>query len=254
MDRNVKTLIGYSLKASNGKIGEVEEFYFDDESWKIRYLIVKTGSWLNGRKVLIAPHAIESIDWLNQVFHINLTKKQIISSPNIDTDKPVYRQHEINLHQYYGWEGYWLSGYYPTGYLGVSVPFPLIGHKELLPTGHVQKEANNDLHLRSTGKITGYHVHAKDGEIGHIYDCVVDDHTWQISHLVVDTHNWLGGKKVAIAIDHVLKVEWDNSKVYVDLTVSTVKKSKVFEETIFNPWEADNEVKVALPVVPIEIH
>jgi len=254
MDRNVKSLSGFSLKTSNGEIGEVKEFYFDDFTWKIRYFVIKTGGWLSGREVLIAPQAIKKVDWLDRVFRVNLTKKQISSSPDIDTHKPVYRQHEIELYDHYAWEAYWFSGFYPGGYLGVSVPFPSINQKELVTPGYDEDGSKNDLHLRSTEKVTGYHVHAKDGDIGHIYDFVIDDHTWQLLYLVIDTHNWLGGKKVIIPITHILKVEWDNAKVYIDLTISAVKKSKLFEETIFNPWETENETKVVTPVIPIEIH
>lgn len=244
MERNINSLTGYRLKASNGEIGDVKEFYFDDEAWKIRYLVVNTGGWLSGREVLIAPHAVTSVDWLNRVFEVTLTKKQISDSPEINTHKPVYRQQEIALYDHYAWEGYWLSGFYPMGYLGVAVPFPSIEPKASDPAAPEKEKAKDDLHLRSTNAVTGYHVHAKDGDIGHIHDFVIDNDSWQLLYLVVDTHNWLGGKKVLIAVDKILKVEWENSKVYVDLTISAVKKSEPFEETVFNPWDADREKKV----------
>ena len=254
MDRNIKSLTGYSLKAADGEIGEVKEFYFDDETWKIRYLVTKTGGWLSEQEVLIAPTAIENTDWLNRVFQVNLTKAQISSSPDIDTDKPVYRQQEIGLYDHYAWEAYWLSGFYPGGYLGVAVPFPSIDTRELVPPVIEEKTSTDDVHLRSTEKVTGYHVHATDGEIGHVYDFIVDDQTWQVLSLVIDTNNWLGGKKAIIPISHIVKVEWDNSKVYVDLTISAVKDSPLFEEAAFNPAEADRDVTVMLPVIPLEIH
>ncbi|EHQ31036.1 PRC-barrel domain-containing protein [Mucilaginibacter paludis] len=253
MERNINSLTGYSLKASNGEIGDVKEFYFDDETWKIEYLVIKTGGWLSGREVLIAPHAVKKVDWLNRFFKVSLTKKQVENSPDIDIHKPVYRQHEIELYDHYAWEGYWLSGFYPGGYLGVSIPFPSIEGKGTMPPSSDEKGSKDDLHLRSTKKVTGYHVHAKDGDIGHIHDFVVDDQTWQLLYLVIDTHNWLGGKKVIIAVADILKVDWDNSKVYVDLTISAVKKSKLFKETVFNPWETEREIKVTLPVIPMEI-
>jgi uncharacterized protein YrrD len=254
MERNINSLLSYNMKATDGLIGKVKEFYFDDKTWHIRYIIIKTGGWLFGREVLIAPHAIENVDWLERFFQVKLTKKQIGNSPDIDTHKPVYRQQEMELYDHYAWEGYWLSGFYPVGYLGVSVPFPSIDHKDLVPPEYDEKGLKNDLHLRSTEKVTGYRVHAKDGNIGHIHDFVVDDHTWQLLYLVIDTRNWLGGKKVLIDIKHILKVDWNDSKVYVDLTISAIKKSKLFDETVFNPGEAEREVKVTLPVIPVEIH
>jgi hypothetical protein len=105
MELNINSLTGYSLKASNGEIGKVKEFYFDDEAWKIRYLVVNTGGWLSGREVLIAPHAVTGVDWLNRVFGVTLTKKQISDSPEINTHKPVYRQQEIALYNHYAWDG-----------------------------------------------------------------------------------------------------------------------------------------------------
>jgi uncharacterized protein YrrD len=254
MERNIYSLTGYSLKASNGEIGEVKEFYFDDETWKIRYMVVKTGGWLSGREVLIAPHAIENVNLVDRFFKVGLTKKQISDSPNIDTDKPVYRQQEIELYDHYAWEAYWLSGFYPGGYLGVSVPFPSIDHKELIPPGYDKEGTKDDLHLRSTKKVTGYKVHAKDGDIGHIDDFVIDDHTWEVLYLVIDTHNWIGGKKVSVPIAHILKVEWENSKIYLDITISAVQKSKLFEEAMFNPWNSEREIKVTVPVIPQELH
>jgi len=254
MERNINSLTGYSLKASNGEIGEVEEFYFDDETWKIRYMVVKTGGWLSGREVLIPPPAIENVNLPEHFFKVRLTKKQISDSPDIDTHKPVYRQQEIELYDHYAWEGYWLSGFYPGGYLGVSVPFPSIDHKNLIPPGFDKERPKGDLHLRSTEKVTGYHVHAKDGEIGHITDFVIDDHTWEVLYMVVDTHNWIGGKKVSIPAAHILKVEWENSKIYLNITIAAVQKSKLFEEAMFNPWRSDPEIKVTLPVIPQELH
>lgn len=76
MERNINSLTGYSLKASNGEIGDVKEFYFDDETWKIEYLVIKTGGWLSGREVLIAPHAVKKVDWLNRFFKVSLTKNR----------------------------------------------------------------------------------------------------------------------------------------------------------------------------------
>jgi hypothetical protein len=105
MKRSIKSLIGYTLHAADGEIGKVEEFYFDDQRWTIRYLIVRTGSWLLGRKVLISPQALGTTDWDNRAFPTTLTKEQIRNSPDIDTDEPVSRQQEERLYAHYPWQG-----------------------------------------------------------------------------------------------------------------------------------------------------
>lgn len=230
MQRNIKSIINYNLAATDGIVGEVEEFYFDDKSWKILYLVVKTGNWLSGRKVLIAPHALLKQPWQDGFFPVNLTKKQIENSPDIDTDKPVSRQQEIELYGHYQWESYWGSGFYGGGSLGVSMPFPVLDHKVLIEADKKDKHADDDIHLRSTGSITGYHIHTTNGEIGHIIDFIVDDQTWQIKFIVIDTHNWFGGKKVLIPVAHVKEINWSKNKIHLDITSSVVDKSVLFKE------------------------
>jgi uncharacterized protein YrrD len=247
MERNIKGLIGYSMEATDGVIGEVKEFYFDDQTWDIRYLIVKTGGWLSGREVLISPAALVKANDQNELFPVRLTKKQISDSPDIDTNKPVSRQQETALYDHYAWESYWLSGFYPGGYLGVSMPFPVIDENP-----PIQDDEN--LHLRSTDNIIGYHIQATDGEIGHIHDVIIDDETWKVKFMVVDTHNWFGGKKVLIDVIHIKKIVWEDSWVFLHITMDAIEKSRAFSEMEFNVPEKMNAIKIDLPIIQNEIH
>lgn len=233
MERNINSLIGNSIEATDGIIGEVEEFYFDDETWTVRYLIVKTGSWLSGREVLISPAALKNRDWSTGSIPVILTKKQIQDSPDIDTKKPVSRQQEVELYGHYQWENYWGSGFYGGGSMGVSMPFPSIDREVLIEPDKNHKKPDDDTHLRSTERITGYHIHASDGEIGHVKDFVMNDKTWQIKFIVVDTHNWFGGKKVLIPVGLIKKIEWADSEVFLDMSMAAVKKCKLFAEEDF---------------------
>jgi hypothetical protein len=118
MMRNVKELRGYAIRATNGVIGTVDDFYFDDEDWRIRYLIVSTGKWPSLRKVLISPCAIGSPDWMIQELPVSLTKAQVKRSPSIDTRKPVSRQEQeyarhFEFPTYWGGAGFWGMGAYP---------------------------------------------------------------------------------------------------------------------------------------------
>jgi len=233
MERNINSLIGYSLAATNGIIGEIEEFYFDDETWTIRYLIVKTGSWLSGREVLISPAALKNRNWANNSIPVNLTEKQIENSPEIDTNKPVSRQQEVELYGHYQWENYWGSGFYGGGSMGVSMPFPSIDRKVLIEPDKDYKNPDDDIHLRSTERITGYHIHASDGEIGHVKDFIIDDQTLQLLFFVVDTHNWIGGKKMLIPINQIKKIDWSTFEVFLNITIAEVEHSRLFEESEF---------------------
>lgn len=228
MERNINSLIHYSIGATDGMIGEVEEFYFDDERWKIRYLIVKTGDWLAERKVLISPDAIVKQPWKEGFFPVLLTKEQVQNSPDIDTDKPVSRLQETALYGHYQWENYWGSGFYGGGSLDVSMPFPSIDREVLIEPD--KDNIPEDIHLRSTERVTGYHIHATDGEVGHVNDFIIDDQTWQIKAIVVDTHNWFGGKKVVIPIAHVGKIEWNDNLVFLAISKAAIDKSQLFEK------------------------
>ena len=168
MLRNVKELKGYVILATDGVIGAVDDLYFDDDTWAIRYLIVDTGSWLSGRKVLISPLAIGQPDWMGQQLPVSLTKAQVERSPDIDTRKPVSRQHEAEYFEYYdypyywGGEGLWGMGAYP-GSLTTEGTF----EEEMRARRKSTTAAPDDCHLRSGRAVAGYHIHAMDGDIGH---------------------------------------------------------------------------------------
>ncbi|MEP6627536.1 MAG: PRC-barrel domain-containing protein [Ginsengibacter sp.] len=235
MQRNIKSLIGYSIRATDGEIGKVEEFYFDDNTWDIRYLIVKTGSWLFGRSVLIAPVAVNTIDWGRMDFPVSLTKDQISNSPGTDLHKPVSHQHEIALYEHYAWQPYWNSGFYAGGQWGVMPAAPLFDER-IPKNGENEKmqREHNDMHLRSTERISGYHIHANDGEIGHVYDFIIDDESWKVSSIVVDTNNWIGGKKVLVRVKHIKEINWEKSHVTIDITKAAVKDCALFDDANYD--------------------
>lgn len=237
MKRSLKELEGFSLKETDGELGKVKDFYFDDQSWTIRYLIVKTGGWLSDRKVLISPSVVKQPDWENKEFPVNLTKKQIENSPDIDTNKPVSRQQEEQLASYYPWEGYWGSDpdEHGAGIFG-AMPSELYA-SEIVPDANVATTVNNehnDPHLRSTDEVKGYAIHTTDGQIGEVDDFIVDDSNWKISFLVVDTGTWLNRDKVLLSTKWITGVKWDNSVVIVNISTDAVQNSPAYDESQLN--------------------
>jgi len=222
MLRSLKDLERYTVSAIDGDIGVVTNFLIDDERWIVRYLVAETGGFfVGGRGVLISPISFRRADGASRSFHLALTKDKIKNSPSIDTDQPVSRQHERDYDQYYGYPSYWGS----SGILGVST-FPgtlAIGGWDRPPV--VPDHSHDDVHLRSARQIRGYGVRASDEAIGHVDDFVVDDETWEVRYLVVDTSNWWFGKKVLIAPRWATSVSWDERQVHVGLTAATIKDS-----------------------------
>jgi len=175
---NTKDLKGLVVRATDGEIGTIDQFYFDDETWVIRYLTVETGGWLEDRKVLISPISVAHTDWQYKQLDVALTKKQVENSPDIDTHRPISRQAEAGYLEYYGYPYYW--GFYP------SAVAPTAASADS-PADGIQRQSP-DTHLRSTDAITGYRVEAVDGEIGHVEGFVVDDEGWAIRYIEVATH------------------------------------------------------------------
>jgi hypothetical protein len=213
-----KTLKGYKLHGLDGEIGKVKEFYFDDRHWAVRYLVADTGNWLTGRQVLISPYALMSIIRDEQHITIDLTKKQIEDSPPLNSDKPVSRQFEQSYYGYYGWPMYW-DGPYLWG------SYPNIVRDRTQWKKSTLGEKAWDPHLRSTHEVSGYPIQAADGEIGHVEDFIIDDGTWAIRYLIIDTRNWWPGKKVLVAPQWIERVSWSEAKVFVNLSRETIKQS-----------------------------
>lgn len=185
-------LRGFPLKSRDGEIGSISDFYFDDRHWAIRYLVADTGNWLSHRKVLISPYALGGVSGEAGRIDVDLTQEQIENSPSLDSDKPVSRQFEESYYGYFGWPSYW-SGPYVWG------AYPLIVRDPAEWTEPTTAESTADPHLRSANDVRGHHVEATDGEIGHVEDFLIDDATWSIRYLVLDTTNWWPGKKVLVS-------------------------------------------------------
>lgn len=240
MKRNINSLIGFTIGATDGEIGEVTDFYFDDKTWTIRYLVVKTGSWLFGRKVLLSPKALLAPDWENEVFPVNLTMEQVKGSPDIDTEMPVSRQNEMDLYNYYPWGGYYWNAAMGTSGMGISYPIGLSDEDSNEHNTYDNDKSGHDMLLRSTDAVTAYAIQAIDGEIGEVEDFIIDDDTWTISFLEVDTGNWFPGKKVLIAPKWIKEINWKNTSVIVNASEEEVKNSPEYipAQAVSDAYEA----------------
>jgi len=221
MLRQFSDIKNFALAARDGEIGKVKELYFDDQSWAVRYVVVDTGGWLTGRKVLIAPRSFGSIDEESKLIAVHLTKEQIENSPPIEADKPVSRQHEEEWHRYYGYPGYWLAPEaIAFGGMPAVAPWPVENVAQ--GVGGPSTREPGDPHLRSTSEVAGYSIHATDGDIGHVDDFILDEDGWSIRYLVI-SRSWWPGKKVVLSPEWIERVSWEERKVFVPLTRDAIK-------------------------------
>ncbi|OGS33324.1 MAG: photosystem reaction center subunit H [Elusimicrobia bacterium RIFOXYB2_FULL_49_7] len=220
---NAKTLAGYKLDSLDGVIGQVKDFYFDDRYWTVRYLVADTGTWLTERQVLLSPYAVKAVITEMRLLVLNLTKKQIEQSPSLECDKPVSQQFEDIYYGYYGWPTYWGG----TAMWGDS-PLLIQDHQEWKKVNRQEKKW--DPNLRSMHDASSHHIHALDGEIGHVEDFIIDQESWAIRYIIIDTTNWLPGKKVLVSPQWIERVSWMESAVFINLSREAIQGAPEYTE------------------------
>jgi hypothetical protein len=218
MLRSIKQLYGDKLGASDGDIGHVKDFYFDDQNWAIRYLVADTGTWLPGRQVLISPYSLGRLAQAEKILRVNLTRKQIENSPSIESHKPVSRQYEEEYYRYYGWPYYWEgSGLWGlSGFPILDLPTNPLPGKPTTAIGPQPERA--DAHLRSAQAVNGYHLRTGEGIIGHVCDFMVDAGNWAIGQLAIKTGHRFSGKEMLVPTKDVDRISYEESTVFATLT------------------------------------
>jgi hypothetical protein len=216
-------LIGYSLEARDGGIGKVQDFYFDDHAWRVRYLVVATGGWLLRNHVLISPAALDPPQRDEKRFPVKLTKEQVSNSPDIDTDKPVSRQLEESMRSYYGWPSYWAAD--PSG---AAVAPEAAG---LMVSAGPAGMPDGDPHLRSVCEVTGYDVRASDRElgIGLVTDFLIDGEDWTVRYIVIRGGGGGGARNYALNPWWASGIDWSQRTMHFGLTADRILSSPEFD-------------------------
>jgi hypothetical protein len=225
MSHPLKNFYGQRLVATDGEIGHVKDFYFDDQAWEIRYAVADTGTWLPGRMVLLSRHAFAHFHHDGAGLPVNLTRKQIEDSPSIETHRPVSRQYETEYYRYYGWPVYWMGDGY-GGLGGSPGVLPVLSDEAREHHGHQQRD---DAHLQSAQAIDGYRIQTEDGLIGEVTGLTVDDKTWAIRALTVETGHWYHGKEILIAPAKIKRISYEESTVWVNLTKADIEQTQDHE-------------------------
>lgn len=237
----ISELSDYTLKASNGEIGFIDELYFQQHEWKVRYLVIGLGNWFTRQHVLLVPNVVNRLDTDLRKIVFDLTREQIKNSPDVLSQLPVSREKEMALHRYYQWQPYWVSHATEGVTFGTNAVWPRVGgeieedanevpevQEALIELGEEPVEERPFL-LRSTNEVSGYYIQAADGQLGHVEDFVVDLRQWRLRYLVVDTRNWLPGRKVLVATDWVQDINWQSSEVTVALTKESIENSPEYQ-------------------------
>ncbi len=219
--RELDDLKTYALLASDGDIGQIEQVYFDDEEWVVRYFVVHTGSWLLGRDVLIAPRSITDVDEDTRHLQLDLSLEQVENAPSIGSKRPVSRHYEIEYYRHFRWPPYW------NGSIAGAQLVPPVAPPVEAPAEPVKEPENP--HLRDSAEVIGYPLEAIDGELGRVHDLILDDQDWTVLYFVVDTGKWLPGKKVLIAPAWIKQISWIDGSMSVDLPRDLIRSAPAYQ-------------------------
>ncbi|MFW6158836.1 MAG: PRC-barrel domain-containing protein [Planctomycetota bacterium] len=232
MLRSLRKVLGYRVHAVDAEFGQVEDVYFDDYLWTVRYFVVDTVGLFGEGPVLISPQSVGDPEWEEKVVPVSLSREQIESSPDIDADLPVSRQHEAELAAHFDWSPYWV----PPGDDETELMTPPVPEAEELP------KVSGDPDLRSLREVVDYHVRASDGEVGHVHDLIADTRNWVVRYLVVDTRRLLPGGKVLVSPGWTEAIDWDKAEVELTATRDQIKQSPRFDPS--TPINRKDEVRL----------
>ena len=231
--QSMKDLLGFKIHAADDLFGKVKDVYFDDHSWRVRYFVVDTGTWLSERKVLLSPASAGVPDWREKSIPVVLNRVQVENAPPISSDMPISRRYEEELSEYYTWPRYWAATGLPSFDIAavpqnpVALPPDVTTEPEGFAEGR-KLHGKGDPNLRSLKEALGYRIKAVDDEIGYLKDLLGDAKHWQIQSMLVDTGNWLPGQKVLISCAAVLSVTWESGQIGVSMTKSEIENSPAY--------------------------
>jgi sporulation protein YlmC with PRC-barrel domain len=254
MLRSLESIRGHSISATDGEVGSVSDFVLDGGTWKVRYLVVNTGSWLSERLVLLPPDVTIASDWNRNRVDVALTREQVKNSPGIEGHETASQKAEAESSGHHGWSHVFSVrggaapaarpvppfGAMPSRVLESEVPSAGRTSLEDVPrtdSGTLPDEKATDKRdeprdedaLYSYRELTKYEASAEDGVVGKVVDVVVDDRAWDARYLVIVTGGWLRGRTVVVAPQWVRFVNWRGKDIRLDVTRGEVEGSPVFD-------------------------
>lgn len=215
-------LKGAVVTALDGEVGVVDALYFDDEQWGIRYLGVRTGHWPSERHLLVPPTAVRQDASTDRQLQLALLKEDVLHGPQFDGERPLTRRQERAYAAYYDTPLYWerLPDPMEAGELPVPPASGIDGQALELDATRPLAEA----HVHCTREVLGYTLTTPDGQIGKVEDLLIDEQTWAVQQLVVDTARWRPGGEIAVPVALTRGIDREHDAVYVSADKETLQR------------------------------
>lgn len=223
----MRTLQGSDIHARDGRAGSLDDLYFDDRQWMVRHLVVDTGTWLPGRRVLLPPQSVvPGGDAKPDAIGIALTRQEVCASPGSETDPPASELYaQVSAAQYGNrgcWEGLVLLNDTASQFVA---PFGA-AHPDAGAANRVASAARaaRRSHLCSCRDLLGCRVTTAGGSCGRVQDLAVDAHVWAIVNVIVEAHNRLSSMRLEVPPRAIERIDWVQRSVRVALTSEEVDR------------------------------
>lgn len=210
----------FAIRAVDDRSSKVDDIYFDDSDWHIRYLVAQSGFLLTAHQGLVGARLLDAPDVTKREIPVNLTEEELKSADSPETDPPVSEQdRSTDAHD---------PGLWPSFLVGTGAPYSPDVAMDQLGLDRSEQSAGTadrrgDPHLRSMAEILDYSVETRDGEVGSVIDFLIEADGWQLRFLAIDTGNWLPGRRVVVTTDWITDVDAVDRKIHVDVDQQTLK-------------------------------
>jgi uncharacterized protein YrrD len=214
----------YTVNAADGYVGKVKDFYFDDRTWKLRFVVAETGIWLKNRKVLLPASAVKSVSTEDRHLNLDMSMYDVKNGPGIENELSLSPQTEIDYLSYYGY----------SFYRGVSDAHGFdkdaeAKRAEMFACVDLVRRTYGDRHLRSCTEMINYDIEASDNQVGYLQSMVFDEADWAITHLLVNTSNWWLGQQVLMEPHLIKDISWGDARLYLNMQRQAVQDAPIFD-------------------------
>lgn len=232
---DTQDLKNYTIQASDGDIGSVSEFYFDEEHFYLRYLVVNTENFLFRNLVLVSPISFTNINFEEKIIKLKITKKELEDSPGLDSVDVISRKYEKDYNNHFAWPYYWSAENSASAIGPYGMPWGYYNQLGRAPrrTGEVNSDLvrnTDDSNLRSSREVRSYSVKGiGNEEFGHIQGFILDPNTLALKFVIIDTIHFLPSKHVLLRPEWIEEISWESKTVEFSFSKELIKSAPSYK-------------------------
>ncbi|EPX77919.1 hypothetical protein [Salipiger mucosus] len=231
-------LRSYGIHATDKQTGSINDFYFDDHEWRLRYLVAHTGFFLTGRETLVGAARLGTPDTERMELPINLSAQELRTAEPGEAHQPANAQRHAT-HMLPD------TGFWAPYLVATELFYTPSRAQELMAETRdendtTEAEDYQDMKLRSMVEVIGYKIAEKDGDVGSVCGFLIDPEDWTLQHVVVETGHWLPGRRVAITTRWIEAADWHEQRIHVEVSRQEIEEAPTLDtvdDLLISPFE-----------------